>query len=312
MARTFRLSDLSKLISDQKKGLYPHIAPNLTWGRGLITLGALFSPFADSIGVLTSIDKDQLNLNPTVAQASHRSGAELAHFTFFSPESALETPAFNRLIEYLITKLGDRKAHSIVAEVPEDSPLFEALHKENFSVFARQQIWEIKFRPEFEDSDIRCRWLAGLDAINVHRVYNRIVPHLIQSIELGPLNRLRGVVCYRDDGLAGYADVVTGPFGIWTQPFIPLNEPEPQIVLAEILNLLAPRRWRPVYICQRMYQSHLSQLLQDLGVEPGPKQVVMARRLTSAVKKPALSPIPQINGSREATTPYSNPFENKN
>jgi hypothetical protein len=300
---------------DQKKGLYPHIAPNLTWGRGLITLGAIFSPFADSIGMLTAIDEDQLNLNPTVAQVSHRSGAELAHLTFFSPESALESPespAFNRLIEYLITKLGDRKAHSIVAEVPEDSPLFEALHKENFNVFARQQIWKIKFKPKLEDTDIRCRWLAGLDAINVHRVYNRIVPHLIQSIEIGPLNRLRGVVCYREDELAGYADVITGPWGIWAQPFIPLNEPEPQLVLSEILNLLAPRSWRPVYICQRTYQSHLSQLLGDVGAEPGPKQVVMARRLTSAIKKPALSPIPHINGSREATTPYSNPFKNKN
>jgi len=278
----------------------------------LITLGAIFSPFADSIGVLTAIDEDQLNLNSTVVQVSHRSGAELAHLTFFSPESALGSPAFNRLMEYLIAKLSDRKAHSIVAEVLEDSPLFEALHKENFSIFARQQIWKIKFKPKLEDTDIKCRWLAGLDAINVHRVYNRIVPHLIQSIEIGPLNRLRGVVCYREDELAGYADVITGPWGIWAQPFIPLNEPEPQLVLNEILNLLAPRSWRPVYICQRTYQSHLSQLLGDLGAEPGPKQVVMARRLTSAIKKPALSPIPQINGSREATTPYSNPFENQN
>jgi hypothetical protein len=51
-------------------------------------------------------------------------------------------------------------------------------------------------------------------------------------------------------------------------------------------------------------------LLQDLGAEPSPKQAVMVRRLTSSIKKAVLSPIPQINGSREATTPYTRQINN--
>ena len=31
------------------------------------------------------------------------------------------------------------------------------------------------------------------------------------------------------------------------------------------MNLITPRSWRPVYVCVRTYQSHLGQLLQNLG-----------------------------------------------
>ena len=311
MARSFRLSDFSILMNTKSNGVYSHIAPNLTWGEGLISLGAILSPLANTFGVLTAIDNEHVNETTIIAQTVHRPGTEVANFTFFSPLSTLPSPAFNRLIEYLIKKLGKRKAHSVIAEISEDAPILEALRQENFSMYARQQIWELKTRPKPEKQEIHCRWLAGLDAINVHRLYNRIVPHLIQSFETGPLDRLRGVVCYRNNVLAGYADVTSGPWGIWAQPFISINESNPQLILAEIMNLITPRSWRPVYVCVRTYQSHLGQLLQNLGAKPGPKQVLVARRLTSTVQKSTLASIPHINGSREATTPYSHPLENK-
>ena len=45
------------------------------------------------------------------------------------------------------------------------------------------------------------------------------------------------------------------------------------------------------------------------GATPAPHaaestQAVMVRRLTAAVKKAELSPIPSINGTQEATSPY--------
>jgi len=310
MVRFFRFSDISKLNKFRNNGIFPHNSPTLTWGQGLVIFRAAISFPGNTTGAFTALDEDPMIKIPVFAQAVHHSGARAAHFTFCSPGSAVRSPAFNRLIEFLITKLGEHSAQSIMAEVDHDFAIFEALREGNFSEYTHQQIWKIKTKPALYESDIKCRRMAGLDTLNAHAMYSRIVPQFNQSVETGPLNRIRGVVCYRGDELAGYADVSEGPRGVWVQPFIPVNESEPGLLVSEILNMFSPHGWRPIYLCQRTYQSHLNQLLQDMGAEPGPKQAVMVRRLTSSIKKPALSPIPQINGSREATTPYSRPINN--
>lgn len=310
MIRSFRFSDISKLNKLKNEGVFPHFPSTLTWGQGLVMFRAALSFLGNTAGTFTAIDENLKTKKHVIAQAVHHSGARTAHFSFYSPGSAVRSPAFNRLIEFLISKIGEHRAQSIMAEVDHDSAIFKALCEENFSEYTHQHIWKIKTKPVLYESELTCRRMAGLDTLNAHAVYTRIVPKFNQSVETGPLNRIRGVVCYRGDELAGYADVSEGPRGIWIQPFIPVNESEPDVLISEILNMFSPHNWRPIYLCQRTYQSHLTQLLQDLGAEPGPKQAVMVRRLTSSVKKPALSPIPQINGSREATTPYTRPINN--
>ena len=311
MARLIKLSDFPTWLKKNKFGINTHSPSHLCWGNGIKNFLALFSSFANIIGNFSINESDKSTQETFFIQAQHTSGSEIAHLTYLSPAENINSHQFPQSIEYLITKLGERKAHCLVVESPNNSALQEELLNNKFSAYAQQNIWKLNTKPKLGPTNIDCRWLGGADAINLNRMYNNIIPHQVRSIETGPLDRLKGVVCYRDGELAGYADISTGPLGTWAQPFIPSTEKEPELILEEMLYLLSPRSWRPIYICVRSYQHYLEPVLKKLGAIKGPDQIVLARRLTSIVKKPVLSALPQLNGSREASTPFSNSFRNK-
>ena len=183
MARSFKITDIAALKNYQENYSFHNHAHTYTWGQSLIRLGAVFSPFADSFGMLTAIEYDNSTNIPAIAQVVHHSGERLAKLNFFSPVSAIDSPVFGNLIDFLISKLGERKAQSLMAEVSEDSSTIEAFQKENFHIHARQQVWLVKSKPKLEENEIRCHWMAGLDALHVNSIYTKIVPKFNQSID---------------------------------------------------------------------------------------------------------------------------------
>ena len=305
MIRPFELSDIVTLNRYRRRGLFLDPIPTLTWGEGLVPLGAAFSPFANAAGVFTFFYQDKEKASEAIiGQVAHTAGSSFAHFTFLAPDSAIASPELAPLLEALIEKIGKRGAANLIAEVDEHTQTFENLRLANFSIYARQQIWRISQKPKAVKGKSAWRGIAPIDEIAVRQLYTANVPPMVQQVEPPPWQQLRGWVYYQEKELLAFADASTGPRGIWLQPFI---HPELENAGESLLQLVAKlkaRKKRPVYICLRSYQSWLGNALIDAQAEIAAEQAVMVRRLAAPVKKAALAPIPQINGNTEATTSY--------
>lgn len=240
-----------------------------------------------------------------IGQVSHVPGQEDARFTFLAPVSDIDPGTFHELLEYLIKKLGEHKAQNLIAEVEESSTCFELLRQAGFSIYARQQIWQIKGIPKQEKSDFNWREIASIDEFNARKLYNAVVPTLVQQVESTPWEELRGWVLYQNGDLMAYAYVTEGLSGIWVQPFIHNQMEDIHSQMTSLLAHLHPKERRPVYVCLRSYQGGIAPHLEALDAQVSDSQAVMVRRLTAAIKKPELARIPAINGEPEPTTPYS-------
>jgi hypothetical protein len=308
MIRTFDIRDIPTLRHYHNRGLFLDNVLTLTWGKGLIPARAMLLPFASAMGVFTSICKyDSKQTIPILGQVSHATGSPFSRLAFLAPDSAIDSPVLSPLLEHLICKVGERGAQNLTAEVDEKTQSFETLRGENFSIYARQRIWRLRQVGISSIDKMAWRNLISLDEINIRKLYNALVPALVQQVEMAPWNRGHGWVYYKDGKLLAFSEVVRGPRGIWLQPFVHPDMENADQHLKRLLQNLRPRSGRPIYVCLRSYQAWLSIVLEELGAEPGPPQAVMVRRLAAAVKKPALAPFPQINGSREPTTSF---FEN--
>lgn len=309
MIRHFEIRDIPTLRRYRKSGLFLDSIPTLTWGRRLVSAGAVLFPLSAVIGVFTSLSQnDEESTDPIVAQVVHAAGSAFAHFTFVAPDSAIESPVFQPLLEHLIKRVGKRGAQSLVAEVNEKTHTFEALRRAHFSIYSRQRIWRMEGRSEDDGEEPAWRAVVARDEFNIRKLYNSLVPAMVQQVEPGPWGRLRGWVHYQDGDLLAFADVVSGPRGIWVQPFIHPEVAEIDMLLRHLHRAVKPRRAKPIYFCLRSYSAWLTAPMQDLGALPGPSQAVMVRRLTAAVKKPLLAPLPEVSSSAKATTPYTQPY----
>jgi len=308
MIRPFDIRDIPTLHRYRNRGLFLDNVPTLTWGKGLVPAGAMLLPFASAMGVFTSICKyDSQQTIPILGQVSHAAGSPFSRLTFLAPDSAIDSPVLSPLLEHLIRRVGERGAQNLTAEVDEKTQSFETLRGENFSIYARQRIWRLKKVGNGSIDKMAWRNLISLDDINVRKLYNALVPTLVQQVEIAPWGRGHGWVYYKDGELLAFSEVVHGPRGIWVQPFVHPDMENADQYLKRLLQYLRPRSGRPIYVCLRSYQAWLSIVLEQLGAEPGPPQAVMVRRLAAAVKKPVLAPLPKINGGREPTTSF---FEN--
>jgi hypothetical protein len=304
MIRSFELTDLRKLHRHRKKGVYLDSISALTRGKMLIPARAVFSPLSEAIGVFTGLYQPEDEGDTLIAQASHAQGATTAHLTFMTPDEAVEPVGAAALVEYLIKRLGERSAQSLVADVDEDTNTFESLRQLNFSIYARQHIWRVGYISRKDRTELAWRPLTSIDEFNAHKLYHATVPTLVQQVESIPEEGMSGWVYYSEDEMLGYADVREGPRGVWVQPFI---HPQMERVGEHLVSLFAalrPRERRPVYVCLRSYQAGLSRFLEDLDAQVSASQAVMVRRMTARVQQAELVPLPTINGNTEPTTPY--------
>jgi len=309
MIRPFELPDALTLHRLRKQGVYLDNRAVLTLGTRIVTTRALFSPISEATGVFTGVQNGGGRSKPLIGQASLPFGGETARLTFLAPEEMIALPAVEELVEYLLKRLGEREAQTLLAEVDEESPAFEILRRLNFSIFARQQVWRITSPPKRPLTENNWRRCTSLDGINIRKLHFASVPTLVQQLEPKDFSDLNGWVYYQDQELLGFAEVQAGPRGTWVQVHCHPGMDGKHEHLNRLLSLLRPRARRPVYLCARRYQPDLSEFLTGLGAECSPMQAVMARRLTAWVAHAELTPLPKINGTTEVTTPVKD-FEN--
>jgi len=307
--RPFEIRDILILNRYRDKGIFLDSIPTLTWGRVLVPAGALLSTLSNITGVITSLSFDDHDLTrPLVGQVVHIRNLPFARFSYLAPEDAIQSAAVAALLENLVRRVGERQARSLVAEVEETTYTFEALRKAGFSIYSRQRIWKATQVSKVEGDDSPWRRPRSQDEFAIHALYNDLVPALVQQVEPPYWDDKSGYVFYQQGELLAYVDVVSGPRGIWVQPFFHPQIDQVTERINDLLMMLKPSSNRPVYIGLRSYASWLEAFLEDLDMEVGPRQAVMVKRLAAGVKQFESAPLPEMAGTPKATIPYSQPI----
>ena len=304
--RAFEWRDIPELQRQRQNNIY--LNSELLFTRGPLLLpAALISFLAPEMGVFMGVSgSEKKGKTEVIGQIAHTLGSFFAYLTFLTPGNAIESQAFNALLEYLIFQSGERGATHLLADVDEQTTAFDVLHNDNFSIYARQRIWEFAHSPHFESIQNTWRSVKRSDVFVIRSMYNDLVPGLVKQVEPFSDRSPRGLVYFQGDELMAYAEIKYGLRGIWIQPFVHPGAEDMLERFVDLIHKVPKKLSRPIYFCVRSYQSWLEPFLEELGAETSPSQAVMVRHL--AVKKKALRPfaIPSVEGRQpEITTPIS-------
>jgi hypothetical protein len=242
---------------------------------------------------------------PLMGQFVHNSGSQFAHLTFLAPASDLDQAGVLSLLEYMVLRSRERGALRLLADVDEQSQVFEALRKGGFAIFTRQRIWQCINEP-LKSQLSSWRSAVGQDLIAIRSLYNNLVPGLVQQAEPYIAQRPRGMVYYRQSELLAYVELRSGSRGVWLQPFVHPDAQDIPDHFEELLQHIAARYTRPVYICVRSYQSWLESPIEAMGARVGPGQAVMVKHLAVAQKLARSVALPVLESSQpEITAPVA-------
>jgi hypothetical protein len=305
--RPFDWRDLPLLRRYRHQSVCLNSAQAVTRGAALSAADFLASitPAPEVFGRFTWVCSTETDGPPLVGQFTHVPEETVARISFLAPESALDSPSLPALLEGLARSAGARGAFNLLAETDEESVVFAPLRQAGFSIYARQQIWELP--PDGETPDPRYRWSAAgaEDDFAIQTLYQSIVPGLVQQIEPPSERHAKTLVCYREGEPIAYADLKQGPRGVWVQPFVHPDVEDTRALLRGLLSWLPHRRERTVYFCVRTYQSWLESALNGLEARPGPRQAVMVKRLTAGQRSLKAFSLPKLEAQGEITTPIS-------
>lgn len=300
--RPFDWRDIPLLLRNRRSSVFLNCSLLLTRGPLLIP-GAMLSYLMPSMGVFTCVSSGDEKDQPTlIGQAIHLSGSQFSHLTFISPQTGLESPAMNGLVEYLVKFSGRRGALRLLADVEEQHQAFEVLRRSSFAIFARQRVWRIVGRGSANNREPAWKVATSRDAHEIRSLYHNLVPGMVQQVEPLSMDKPRGLIYRQDDELLAYVEVTYGHRGIWVQPFVHLDTHRLHDRLADLVGNMPHRGSRPVYICVRSYQPWLEHALEELGAEPGPSQAVMVKHLAVPKKAMLSYNVPAIEGGQPEAT----------
>ena len=276
--RPLAIFDLPYLYSFREQAIGLDAARTLTRGNPLGAVG-LFS-YVNPVRHIYSaiINGDGKSVLAGIIHSRNDASAKLL---FIAPSSQLEHPELPELIENLAEQAGEWGAFHILAEVDETSPVFVALRKAGFSVYAWQRMWDVSTIADCEKSFVWTR-VRPEHMISVQGLHHQIVPPLLQPMEPQPKSAL-GWIC--NEGVKCYVSATQGAYGIVLAPLIHPEATEVGERLASLVKSLPDRRNRPVYLCVRSYQAWLEPVLADLGAQGAERQAVMVKHLARLIKE---------------------------
>jgi len=253
----------------------------LTLGNPLAPL-AILSYLNPVRGSYTGV-VDGKNGNPRpVGQVHYRAGRRSAHLAFLMPEMTARQEDMVALLERLAFEAGGWGACNVLAEAEEHSPLFEALRRAGFVVYARQQIWRLAEIKDTAAGGAAWQPALSVDETAIRSLYQSLVPPLVQSAEASPDSHEQSLV-YRtgQDDLLAYAQGWFGPRGVYILPLFHPGVNDNLELLAGLAARIAPHPSRPLYLAVRSYMAELESGLAALQASPGPRQVLMAKYLVN-------------------------------
>lgn len=304
--RTFGLQDIISLFRYRSRALSLDSVWQVTHGAPLGPLSMLehLNPGRGGyIGVTAGEDGA-----PTLLGQVHLDqGSSTAHLGYIMPAESVDSPQLNDLIDGLAQQAGCMGALRLLAEVEENSPVFQRLRRSGFSVYGWQRIWRLPLDPEPGECLGRWEDCRSVDSIAVRSLYHSLVPPLVQRADPLPSNLLHGLI-YREGGeVMGYMDASYGPHGICLRPLVHPAAEDVAGLLARLPTCYPPLLGRPVCLVVRTYQAWLELALEQLGAEVTPRQALMVNHLArfqrSAVPA-SLRPLYET-GAAETTFPVA-------
>jgi hypothetical protein len=215
----------------------------------------------------------------------------------------LNEDAWLSILDNVVTALGQRGVHSVVAEVDESGPELPLLRRAGFAVYTRQDIWAL-----VEERDQKVPLILEprqtSDEWDVEWLYANTVPPLIQLVEPSPPEGGNTRVLREEGELTAFIHIHTGPAASWLQIFIHPNAyAQANEIVAAAVSACAPHPAFPVYCCVRRYQSWLKVALEQSGFRPCQSQAVMVKHIASPIRNKisALDKLLYAQGARPTT-----------
>ena len=212
-------------------------------------------------------------------------------------------------LEGVIKHVGQWGAKQVVADLDINSESFAYFRQAGFSVLAKQRVFKC-FSADRRKPVLDRGWQTWTsdDISAIQRLYQTLVPPLIQPVE--PLTRreMLGLVYFDEHGaLQAYTDLVYGPVGVWISPMIhPRSSENISDLLAQMLFDLPECSGRPIFIAVRSYQPWVEQALGNLNTNPGPEQALLVRYLALQQRvEPEFTFASIENGKPEPTVPLA-------
>lgn len=230
----------------------------------------------------------------------------IAHIVYLAPElqPGNDTTLWLHLLDGMAREAGRNGAHTLIAEVEPDSPLYEVLRTARFGAYARQTIW--RHDPLDMSGEAPALTLTeeeNGDQIGIMALIASSVPTMVQQIAL-PHSELNGLVYRKHDRIAAYIGVAEGKHGVYLLPCLhPDVMDEAEDILHSAILQVERAAKVPVYVVVRMYYSWLNSALENLNFEEWREQVVMVKQITAGIKHPGFARV-AVNGHAEVQ-PYA-------
>jgi hypothetical protein len=308
MIRSFDWRDLGLLHRVHDDGLC--LDSQLAFTRGSNTLQTLLLDMITpgrSACTLVARSEDEEDQD-AIGQILHRAGEPHARLSFIGPTDAMTSPSCSRLLDALSHTAGERGAQHLIAEVDEQSSIFEHIRKAGFAIYARQRIWRLDGKPNLDLPPKSNAWRAETetDESSINHLYLNIVPALVQQVELPPRVDRGDYVHCSEGELLGYLDIERGSLGVWVDPYFHPAVENLDELLTSFLASYRDNQKRPLYFPVRSYQGWIGHALERIGFEPCSDQAVMVKRLAVPVRKPAIASLPAVEGTHpEPTTTFA-------
>lgn len=268
----------------------------LTRGPAALTRRAVLAPLCALTGVHTAIHREE----GLTLQAQRFVGRSLAALIFVAPQSAANLAP---VVEFLLKQLGPHGVQGIVAELDEHSAANAALQRAGLTLQAHQRLWKVSATPPAGQDNSPWQPYLSRHALALRLLRNSLVPPQLHHLDYGPADTKDSFVLHVDGKLCAFADVQRGPHAIWLQVVAEPHESVADSLMALLIQL-RPRPSRPVYISVRAHQDWLEPILEGLDAQPGPRQVVLVRRMVQPVKVNDVQRIARAAGIEASTIQY--------
>ncbi len=234
--------------------------------------------------LLARSDKQQV-----IGQFRVKNDEPRAQIIYVAPglEQGQDDTAWLQIFDAMTREAGKHNVHALIAEIEEDSTLFETMRTAGFAVYARQQIWR-RLPHAYQHPTgnlLEVRKKTEADFTSIQSLFATTVPSLLQQIVI-PDDDDDGLVYRKNNRVEAYFTLIEGRNGIYLIPYLhdDISSEAPDI-FAAVLRALNQRIDKvPLYMCVRRYQDWFTMSLRVLGFEPGPRQAVMVRHLTAGVR----------------------------
>lgn len=226
--------------------------------------------------------------NPVVGQIKLRYDEPNAHVVYVAPEPAhaADDTVWLHALDAMAREAGKLHAHSLVAEVEENSPLFEILRRAGYAVYARQQLWQRRGMYSAMPSRFKLREETQEDLMGVQALMASCVPRLVMPFAVPPGDMPRLV--YRENHqVMAYVAYSSGKRGIYILAYLHHDViPDASHILDAALQMIAPASSNtPITFCVRRFQDWMSTPMERLGLAPGPQQALMVKHIAAGVRQ---------------------------